>query len=454
MQKKNRYKLGSIGLAIGLALLCLSNPVKAGSTDTNRNIKLKMPTGAIRTRSKRQAPCAWRNNTLLVMPFSPTDDESRDSLKELQGTVTRTIGQGPLTVWEVTFEDTEHFAKAEKELTGDKKFRAVQRNYIMKANETTNDPYFSQLWHLQALNVPAAWDIHDGSPVASIAVIDTGVSTNITDLQGKCFSGYDAVNNTTTQYDVQGHGTLCSTTAAAIGNNSHATVGPARFSTIYPIRAGQPDGFFYTSDILDGFYYTIYNTPAKLINFSVNGTPPYTIANKSIHQTLHAYMKYYHDQRNGLIFNAAGNDGLFDGNPFLPYMIVVSALGESNLLTDFSNYGNCIWFTAPGDNIFCSDENGAVVSVAGTSFASPLACSVAALMWGAKPGLTNLQIETIMKNNSLNSSGSTWNIFYGYGLPDAAACVQAAVNTTVAPPASPTPPKTKKKNPNKLWKRN
>lgn len=457
MQKNVRSKLG-IGLTIGLALLLLSNPVNAGTDNTKGPIKLQIPSrnalNHIRRKAATKTPCAWRSNTLLVMPCKSSDDESLDTLQELKGTVVRTIGHGSLTVWEVTFPDTEHFAKAEKELTSDKKFSSVQRDYVLHSNETTTDGFFASEWYLNALNVPAAWDLTHGSPAAMIAVIDTGVNTSNPDLQGKCFTGYDAVLHTGSQNDVQGHGTMCSTTAAAIANNGNNTVGPARLSTIFPIRAGQPDGTFFSADILEGFYYTINNTPAKLINFSVNSNPPYSIANKSIHSTLHTYFKTFHDTKGGLIFNAAGNSALFDSNPLLPYLIVVSAIGEpappnfDYVLTDFSNYGNCIWFSAPGDNIFCSDNTNSVVSVAGTSFSSPLTCSVAALIWGAKPSLTNLQVESIMKSHSINYS--PWNIYYGYGMPDAHACVQAALSTT---PASPLPPKTKKKNPNKLWKK-
>lgn len=392
------------------------------------------------------------------MPYKAADDASHDSLSELEGTVTRTIGHGAMTVWEVTFPDTSHFVKAEKELTSDKNFRSVQRDYYMHATATTNDPYFAQQWYLNALNVPAAWDRTFGSAAASIAVIDTGVTTTNTDLQGKLFGGYNAITNQVGfQSDVNGHGTMVSTTAAATANNLISTVGPARLSTIIPIRAGQPSGSFTSADILDGFNFAINNTSTKLINFSVNADPPYSIANGFINSTLHTYLRYFHDVRGGLTFNAAGNgddngDGIFDNNSLKPYLIVVSALGESNVLTDFSNYGNCIWFTAPGENIVCTKDNNTIVSVAGTSFSSPLACSIAALIWGAKPSLTNLQVEQIMKTHCLNSSPG-WNQYYGYGIPDAAACVIAAQSTVTTPSVPVPPPVTKKKNVNKLWKK-
>jgi len=157
---------------------------------------------------------------------------------------------------------------------------------------------------------------------------------------------------------------------------------------------------------------------------------------------LHTYLRTFHDSGNrGLVFNAAGNGnakgkGISDKNKFLPYLIVVSALGENNQLTEWSNYGNCLWFTAPGDNIFCTDERGSVVSVAGTSFSSPLACSIAALIWGARPSLTNIDVENIMKTHCVNYAPG-WNKYYGYGMPDALACMNAALGFSSPVTSSP-----------------
>jgi hypothetical protein len=413
---------------------------------------------------RRIQPCAWKENTLLVMPYQPNDEDCVELVKEVDGTVTRTIGHGAMTVWVVTFPDVQTFAKAEKKLTNDKHMRSVQRDYYLHSAIAPNDQYYPQQWHMDALNVPPAWDLSFGA-ANSIAVIDTGVTPGNFDLVGKLVQQYDAINHTNSQTDVNGHGTMVATTAAALTNNLVGTAGPARLSNIIPIRAGTADGNFSTVSLLEAFDYC--NDPTvntKLINLSVNGTPPYSIANPSINTTLHTYMKYFHDTKGGLIFNAAGNEALADNNPLLPFLIVVSAIDQTNELAYFSNWGNCVWFTAPGQNIYCSKGTSTILSVAGTSFSSPLACSVAALTWGAKPSLTNTQVETILKQNSTNSPGG-WNKFYGYGLPDAAACVSAALNAGATPPppvpppgTNPTPdpgvpPKKEKKNPNKLWKK-
>lgn len=459
--RKLKWLTLACGLALGLTAVFVANsqPVISQS----ERPALKLPTAKNRRPlKKRITPVSWTQNTLLVMPFKSTDEDAVKAVREVSGTITRTIGRGSMTVWVVTFPDAQTFVKAERSLMKDENMRSVQRDYLAHTNAAPNDQYYPQQWALTALNVSPAWDLSYGNANTSIAVIDTGVTSSNFDLTGKLVSPYDAVNHTSTQTDVNGHGTMVSTTAAALAGNYSGTAGPARLSNIIPVRAGRPDGTFSNVAILDAFDYCNNSTSARLINLSVNGTPPYSVANASDNPVLHQYLQYFHDVKGGLTFNAAGNEALFDSNPLVPYLIVVSAIDETNELAYFSNWGNCVWFTAPGQNIYCSKNTSTVLSVAGTSFSSPLACGVAALTWGAKPTLTNIQVENILKQNTTNSS-SGWNKFYGYGLPDAAACVAKALNTTstapptvtpgTSPPPDPTLPIKKKKNPNKLWKR-
>jgi subtilisin family serine protease len=54
--------------------------------------------------------------------------------------------------------------------------------------------------------------------------------------------------------------------------------------------------------------------------------------------------------------------------------------------------------------------------------------SVAALVWGAKPSLTNVQVENILKSTCYkDSSRQVWTESYGYGMPNAEAALKAAL---------------------------
>ncbi|HMW90838.1 MAG TPA: S8 family serine peptidase [Candidatus Obscuribacter sp.] len=372
----------------------------------------------------------WRPNILMVMPNKGKDQEAIDSsLQEVHGEVVEKIGEGDMTVLMVKVEQ-QYFAEAERKLSQDKNFASVQRDLVYRTDAAVaapvNDPYYASEWHLRALNVVNAWNVSQGGPIV-IGVLDSGVNGSISELQGKTYSGYDAVTGLEGQRDVFGHGTMVSTTAAANTNNGVNTAAPARRAYIYPVRTGFSDGSISASAILKGVK-RCGDLGIKIINISANGSPPYSFANQSVNSVLHTYFRWFHDTKGGLIFNSAGNDHLRDTNALSSYLIVVSAIDNGGGLASFSTYGRPVWFTAPGTGIYCTSSAGRVGSASGTSFSCPLVASVAALVWGAKPSLTNVQVENILKSTCYkDSSKQVWTESYGYGMPNAEAALKAAL---------------------------
>jgi subtilisin family serine protease len=356
------------------------------------------------------------------------------SIRSMGGTVVDTIGEGPMTVWVVKFQNTERFIKAEKQLVNDTRVKNLQRDYLFKTNVlddsaladlTPNDPYYASEWYFNALNVLPAWKLSKGRRNV-IGVIDSGTNNQIEDLKQKCADGYDAIDQKEGQSDVHGHGTMVATTAAATANNGEGTAGPATLSEIYPVRVGYSTGVVSVSAIVRGIE-RCGNNGVKIINISSNGDPPYTFASRKFNRVLHQYLQWYHDEKGGLVFNSAGNAAMRDQSGFFRYLIVVSAIDENYSLAYFSNTGSPLWFTAPGTNIVCSDNTGRVVTVSGTSFSSPLCASIAALVWGANPKLTNLQVEKILIDTCIKDGRRKWTRFFGYGLPDAEAAMRKAL---------------------------
>lgn len=409
-----RIVMVSLSLVIGFAGATIQPAVCA--PDKQLTMPHSLPKPAPKANAETQ------EDTLLVMVAADAEkDEIRETLNQVHGEVLETIGEGPLTTLVVRTEKG-HLDETEKKLAKDKHFSAVQRNFQYKPMAVVNDPFFGNEWHLSAIDAPGAWQLTQGSNV-TIAVLDTGCNRSMVELSGKTYSGYDAYANVAGQNDSHGHGSMVATTAAANTNNLRATASPARSSFVYPVKISGPNNTASDASIIRGIQMCA-QLNFKLINLSFNSAPPYSIANKNAHSVLHAYMKWYHDQKGGLIFNAAGNDGMQDNSPFCPYLIVVSALGTNYSLTNFSNYGSPVWFTCPGQSIYCSNNNGQVVSVDGTSFASPLAASTAALVWSKKPWLTNIGVEHALRSTSANVPGSFWNKFYGYGLVNARRAAQ------------------------------
>jgi len=356
------------------------------------------------------------------------EEDLASAIRSMGGDIVDTIGTGAMTVWVVKFDSNEHFIEAEKRFTNDTRVKSLQRDYLYKNNAfdatAVNDPFFASEWYMDALNVLPAWKRSKGSPNI-IGVIDSGTDTLNSDLKGKIYGGFDAVNIKAAQEDVHGHGTMVATTAAAHANNGVGTAGPATLSRIFPVRVGFPNGSVSMSAIIRALD-RCGNSGIKIVNLSSNGDPPFTFAHEKFNRVFHDYCEWFHDKKGGLVFNSAGNSGTHDFSRRQPYLIVVTALNEDYSLAGFSTWGRPVWFTAPGTNIYCTGPKGQVVSVSGTSFSSPLTASIAALIWGAKPSLKNTEVEQIMIKTCLQGK-RPWSQWFGYGMPDADAAMKMAL---------------------------
>ncbi|MBX9667555.1 MAG: S8 family serine peptidase [Candidatus Obscuribacterales bacterium] len=400
----------------------IENPKLKLMTKTNRHHGV-LPNNLIQARRRHVQQSV--PNILLIQPAKGDSDNALDQVRAVKGTVVRTIGTGDLTTWVVEFEDTKQFLDAEKKLVNDKHFSKMQRDFLYEQQSISpgppNDPFFSQQWYIDAMNVRNGWAKSLGGPI-DVAVIDSGVNNKKNaDLLGRCYVGYDAVKLKEGQKDVNGHGTCVSTTLAATGDNGLLTCGVAQLATIFPIRAGFSSGLVSTAAMMEGFFQAE-SRDIPLVNLSVNGSPPYTINNPAFNGPLLAFVTSFHNNsgngRGGLVFNAAGNDGALDQSPLRSDLICVAAHQEDFTYTNFSNYGPCIKFSAPGIRIACSSKKGKgnFVSVAGTSFSSPLACAVAAAYWGANSNKTAAQVEAAMRASADNTSAQlNYNVGENHG---------------------------------------
>lgn len=422
-------------LGKGLIASLLSTSVGPALAEPDFILK-ETPRTASSSQIGKAKPMSYIPNILLVMPNKGAEgDEINSTIKELHGEIVGRIGEGELTVLKVKV-DPAFFAEAESKLTKDKKFNSVSRDLIFSTEAVTapvvNDPNYPSQWHLSVLNVINAWKITRGGPI-KIGILDTGVNGNIRDLRGKTYAGYNGVDETKPQQDVQGHGTAVATTAAAITNNGVGTASPARLAYIYPVQTANAQGQLSTEAILRGIWNCGING-VRIINISANGVPPNTFAAQPEKSVLQVYFRWFYSDKGGrgLIFNACGNAGLRDSSPEQPHLMTVSAIDNNSpnnrKRASFSNFGPSVWFTAPGTNIYCTTRSENVVAASGTSFSCPLVASVAALVWGANPNLKNYQVQDILVATCTKSkSGARKTEEFGYGLPNAEAAVKMAL---------------------------
>lgn len=309
----------------------------------------------------------------------------------------------------------------------------VEPNYIYRINKTPNDPLLGRLWGLKNIgqqdserktgiagtdiSAEQAWDITTGSKDVIVAVIDTGVDYNHEDLKGNMWSNeaelkgnpgvdddgngiiddvygasfVDAAKPTGNPLDDHGHGSHCSGTIGASGNDGKGIVGVAWNVRIMGVKFLSASG----SGSLDGALKSIdYATRmgAKILSNSWGGGG-YSETLKQAIERSHA--------AGALFVAAAGNESNNnDANPTypatydVPNVLSVAAVDNRGQIASFSNYGKSkVHVGAPGVNIYSSIINGGYDSWSGTSMATPHVSGMAVLLASNEPNLSNVEMK-------------------------------------------------------------
>lgn len=282
----------------------------------------------------------------------------------------------------------------------------AEPNYIAEVEEVPNDTnYKSQSAVLNALNAPNGWSIvNSGS--ALIAVVDTGVA-NHTDLP-KAQNGYSAVSALVYGNDTKGHGTQVSGVVGAITNNGIGVAGINWKANILPVKVDDAAGVLSIANIAKGIMWAADNG-AKIINLS--------LGSQSDSVTLKNAVDYAY-KKGCAIFAASGNEGV-SGVSYPARYSNVLAVGSSTNGTSrasISNYGAGLDVVGIG-TYYTTTASGGYAIVSGTSFASPQAAALAALMLELDPTLTNDQIYSLIRQGA-KPLGGGYNDQTGYGLID------------------------------------
>ena len=123
----------------------------------------------------------------------------------------------------------------------------------------------------------------------------------------------------------------------------------------------------------------------------------------------------------------------------------VGAVGKDGLHASYSSTGAALFLSAPGgdyesftNNVVAKIGGGCLDATAGTSFATPVAAGVVALILQANPDLTWRDVQGILATTSqktdaddpswsTNAAGIPHSYLYGFGVIDADAAVTAAL---------------------------
>ena len=307
----------------------------------------------------------------------------------------------------------------------------AEPDHLAKAVLSANDPRFTGggQWSLAKIEAPAAWDTTVGSSSVVVAVIDSGVSASHPDLSGKVLKGYDFFNGDADATDDNGHGTAVAGITAASTNNAIGMAGVSWNSMILPVKVLGADGSGSYSAMANGIIWAADNG-ARIINLSLGGTS----SSRALQDAVN-----YAWNRNVILVAAAGNNG--NNTPFYPAacnnVVAVSATDSADRRPTWSNFGSYVDVSAPGVGILTLSGANSYANWNGTSFSSPVASGVVALMAAANPSLSNVGVVDALLNHCDDIGSLGYDVYYGSGRVNARRAVAAVANVV---PSDTTPP--------------
>ena len=297
------------------------------------------------------------------------------------------------------------------------------------------------------VNALGAWEIQTGNGGADgplIAVIDTGIDYNHPDLKNNMWTnpgeipgdgidndgngiiddvhGYYPGQNSGEIMDGNGHGTHCSGTIAAEGNNGIGVTGVMQNARLLGVKIFSDAGRTTAADIIKGINYaTSMNADITSNSWGgggySQGIKDAFAASEALHVIAAGNSNYDNDKRDN-----------FPSNYDLDNIVAVAATNHNDEKASFSQYGATkVDVAAPGRNILSTwpqklgkDYN----TISGTSMATPNVSGGAGLLMSQYPEMSNEEIKARLIHGSdrvdalTDVSVSDGRVNYGNSLED------------------------------------
>lgn len=343
-------------------------------------------------------------------------------------------------------------------------------------------------WNVGKVNADDVWNLGYTGNGIIVAVIDTGVNYNHTDISNNMWDGgtdyphhgWDYCNNDNDPMDDHSHGTHCAGTVSSYGTNGQQC-GIAKNAKIMALKVLAASGSGSTSNTMLAIQFAV-DHGADVLSLSLGtdgsaGVESYrqlmenvlscgVVASIAAGNTGNKYddygnLKYpvpYNVGSPGNIPSPWGNpDQTLTGGHAAVVTVGATTIDDEH--SAFSSFGPVTWsnigvyndypytansttniglikpdVSAPGSSIvslYYGDNTG-YSTKSGTSMATPCVAGVMALMLEANPMLTPVEIDSILEVTSVQLGGyTTKNNYFGAGRVDAQAAVAAAVSMIV-----------------------
>jgi subtilisin family serine protease len=372
------------------------------------------------------------------------------------------------------------YANALAELERNPQVKAAGPNVIKHVSEVVpGDPLFlngatgtamgltdpfakNDQWGLLNTDAPRAWEITMGSASVVVALLDTGVNFTQEDTANRFWTNPDEVAGTGVDDDHNGyiddvhgwdfadgdsnptdsvsttlsHGEACASIIAAQGGNHAGMMGaaggtsPSTGVRIMALRVGTEDNIPVSAEIAALDYAR--TNGARVATMSFGGPTGGTIEEDAINRAWNDGL--YVLAAGGNV--GAGNGDLIDLPAGFNNCVAVGAttifstqfVGPStNVILEthagYSKTGPELEICAPGTHVIAARNSTTGYTdsgeqFTGTSAATPLVAGLAALLFSAKSGLTNVQVRAAINNTAVDLGDSGRDEIFGYGRID------------------------------------
>ena len=300
----------------------------------------------------------------------------------------------------------------------------------------------SQGWVLDMVDVWGAWQVSHGAGV-TVAVIDSGVNPNVSDLAGSVTTGPDltGLGTSSSNPDWGVHGTWMASIIAGHGDDGGGSgiIGIAPEAKVLSIRVipdkGDPAYHAYDSEaeqriqksLATGIMDAVHDG-AKVISMSIGYSSPSSAVRAALQ---------YAEQHGVVLVASSGNSGEDDqlhSHGYAPVsfpaeypgVLSVAAVNADGAVASFSSDNLSVQVAAPGVDIPAEGRDGQYWLVSGTSPACALVAGVAALIKSRYPGLSPVLVDQALTSTAHAGTGNGYNAKTGFGTIDATAAMKAA----------------------------
>ena len=356
------------------------------------------------------------------------------------------------------------------------------KTVLVGNNRATNQ------WNVTKVNADDVWSLGYTGGGVVVAVIDTGVNYNHTDIANNMWEGgseypshgWDFVNSDNDPMDDHGHGTHCAGTVSSYGTNGNQC-GIAKDAKIMALKALAANGSGSATSSWAAIEFAV-SHGADILSMSLGSKG--TGGNGTYRTVMENVLSC------GVVASvSAGNVGDDLSTYPIPYNVgspgncpspwrnpdqtlnggraAVVCVGSTTNTDDhsyFSSYGPSTWssgssispysdypweensqtniglikpdIAAPGSDILSLDHgsNTQYCTKSGTSMAAPCVAGVMALMLSVNPTLTPMEIDSIIETTAVACGGQTSkDNTFGAGRIDALAAINYMLNACNAP---------------------